>query len=70
VRLGTNQREVLRNLARRNGGKWWRGCGWIWRTEAITRDALRMLCEKGLARRSAPAKFEITEAGKTAAGSL
>lgn len=48
-KLGDNQRAVLQSLV--EFGRWHRGCGWLWDTNAGTERILDSLVRRGLARK-------------------
>lgn len=45
--LGVNQRWVLTQLARRNDGRWWPGCGWGYNSASDTARIMESLLRGG-----------------------
>lgn len=70
VKLGENQKSVLKDLAERNDGVWYPGCGWMFRTDSLTKRILDSLVLRGLAEFEkvyfgTREQYRITEAGRT-----
>lgn len=51
TKLGSNQQDVLRALARHNNGQWWPGAAWVWKNVSTTVRILESLVRRGLVTR-------------------